>query len=78
MRIADHSRSKAALRRETDKIEHGQGDMTPATASAVPLAPAELDDRRLAVESTIGTMRIEGLEPDEATQRILARYARVK
>jgi hypothetical protein len=45
-----------------------------ASASVVPLNPAELDDRRLAVENAIGTMRIENLEPDEPTRQILYRY----
>ncbi|MGD0632284.1 MAG: antitoxin VbhA family protein [Terracidiphilus sp.] len=49
--------------------------MAAATASAISLSPAELEDRRLAVENTIGTMRIEGLDPDETTLQILARYA---
>jgi hypothetical protein len=44
-------------------------------ASVVRLTPAELDDRRVAVESAIGTMRIEDLEPDEITKQILSRYA---
>jgi hypothetical protein len=46
-----------------------------ASTPVVPLTPAELDDRRLAVENAIGTMRIEDLEPDEATHQILHRYA---
>jgi len=49
--------------------------MTATTAPIVPLTPAGLDDRRLAVENTIGTMRIEDLEPDETTKQILSRYA---
>ena len=49
--------------------------MAASTAPVISLTPAELDDRRLAVENTIGTMRIEGLDPDEATQQILYRYA---
>ena len=49
--------------------------MAATTASAITLTPAELDDRRLAVENTIGTMRIEGLDPDETTMKILQRYA---
>ncbi len=49
--------------------------MTTATAPAIPLTPTELDDRCLAVENTIGTLRIEDMEPDETTQRILNRYA---
>jgi hypothetical protein len=49
--------------------------MAAITASVVPLTPRELDDRRLAVENTIGTLRIENMEPDEITKRILYRYA---
>jgi Antitoxin VbhA len=49
--------------------------MAAATAPVIPLTPAELDDRRLAVENAIGTMRIEDLEPDETTKQILYRYA---
>jgi len=48
--------------------------MAATTASVVPLTPAELADRRLAVENTIGTMRIEGLDPDETTMKIFGRY----
>ena len=43
-------------------------------APVLPLNPAELEDRRLVAEITIGTMRIEGLEPDETTKLILYRY----
>jgi len=50
-------------------------NMTVETASVIPLTPAELDERRLAVENAIGTMRIEDLEPDETTLQILSRYA---
>jgi len=50
--------------------------MTPATAPVTTLTPAELDERRVAVENAIGTMRIEYLEPDEATQQILSRFAK--
>jgi hypothetical protein len=42
----------------------------------ISLTPAEMDVRRLAVENTIGTMRIENLEPDETTVQILSRYAK--
>ncbi len=49
--------------------------MAVATIPVIPLTPAELYDRRLAVENTIGTMRIEGLDPDETTLQILNRYA---
>jgi hypothetical protein len=49
--------------------------MAAATAPVIVLTPAELDDRRLAVENAIGTMSIEDLEPDATTQQILFRYA---
>jgi hypothetical protein len=48
---------------------------------AVGIAPvitpksAELDHRRLAVESAIGTLRIENLELDAIPNRILEQYA---
>jgi hypothetical protein len=48
--------------------------MATATAPVITLTPAELDDRRLAVENAIGTMRIEDLGPDETTQQILSQY----
>lgn len=40
------------------------------------LTEEELDQRRLEVENTIGTMRIEDMEPDESTKQILYRYAK--
>jgi hypothetical protein len=49
--------------------------MAATTASVVTLTPAELDDRRLAVENAIGTLRIEGLELDAVPNRILNQYA---
>jgi hypothetical protein len=49
--------------------------MAPATPPAITPIPVDLDDRRLAVESTIGTLRIENMEPDETTIQILNRYA---
>jgi hypothetical protein len=49
--------------------------MAASTPPAFPLTPAELDERRLAVEGTIGTMRLSDMEPDEITQQILYRYA---
>jgi hypothetical protein len=39
------------------------------------LASAELEDRRLAVENAIGTLRIEGMELDAIPQSILEQYA---
>jgi hypothetical protein len=49
--------------------------MAAANALMVPLAPAALDDRRLAVESAIGSLRIEALELDAVPNRILEQYA---
>ena len=49
--------------------------MAAATASVIALTPKELDNRRMAVENSIGTMRIEDMEPDEITKQILCRYA---
>ena len=46
-----------------------------AAVSVLSHPSAELDDRRLAVENTLGTMRMEGLDPDETTVQILNRYA---
>jgi hypothetical protein len=48
--------------------------MTVETAPVITPTAAEMDDRRLAVENTIGTMRIEDMEPDETTMQILNRY----
>jgi hypothetical protein len=52
--------------------------MAAATAPVLTLTPAELHDRRLAVESTIGTMRLSDMEPDNITQKILYNYANGK
>ena len=52
-----------------------EGKMASATARVLQHNPAQLDDRRLAIENAIGTMRIENLEPDETTIQILSRYA---
>jgi hypothetical protein len=49
--------------------------MAATNVPVITLTPAEMDDRRLAVENTIGTLRIENLEPDEITKGILCRYA---
>jgi hypothetical protein len=49
--------------------------MATATAPVITLTPAELDDRRLAVENAIGSMRLSDLEPDETTQKIFYSYA---
>jgi hypothetical protein len=40
--------------------------------------PVELEDRRLAVESASGSLRIENLELDEIPNRIPERYAQGK
>ena len=48
--------------------------MAAATAPVITLTPAELNDRSLAVENTIGTMRLSDMEPDETTKQILYRY----
>jgi len=50
--------------------------MTVETAPVIAPTPADLDDRRLAVENAIGTLRIEGLELDATPNRILEQYAR--
>jgi len=50
--------------------------MAGAPTSVIPLTPAELDNRRLAVENAIGTLRIEGLELDPTPNRILQQYAK--
>jgi hypothetical protein len=49
--------------------------MSATAAPVVRLTPAELDDRRLAVENAIGTLRIENLELESIPRRILERYA---
>jgi hypothetical protein len=50
-------------------------EMAVEIASSGRLAPAELDERRLAVESAIGSLRIESLELDSVSRQILERYA---
>jgi hypothetical protein len=62
--------------RRTDRINTEEGEMTQATAFVTSLTSAELDDRRMAVDNAVGTMRIEDLEPDETTKQILYRYER--
>jgi len=49
--------------------------MAAATAPVITLTPAELDERRLAVENAIGTLRIEGLEIDKIPHRIFEQFA---
>jgi hypothetical protein len=39
------------------------------------LTEAKLRERRLAVESALGSMRIEGMEPEQEAREILERYA---
>lgn len=39
------------------------------------LSAFELNNRRLAVENAIGSLRIEGMELDTSLRRILERYA---
>ena len=53
----------------------GEGNMTVETARANSLDHADFEDRHLAVENAIGTLRIENLELDTIPQRILERYA---
>jgi hypothetical protein len=48
--------------------------MTVEAATVGRLTPAKLDDRRLAVENVIGTLRIEDMEPDDTTMQILSRF----
>jgi hypothetical protein len=50
--------------------------MHDTTAHVGTLTPEDLDDRRLAVEGTVGTMRLSDLEPVETTMRILDSYQR--
>jgi Antitoxin VbhA len=59
----------------TGGIDSEEGNMAIATTPVIPLTPLEADDRRLAVENAIGTLRIENLELDMTTHRILDRYA---
>jgi len=59
---------------QADKINREYGKMARATAFVVALTPDELYDRRLAVESTIGTMRLENMKPDETAMQILNSY----
>jgi hypothetical protein len=54
------------------------GQHVPSTAPDIKLTRDELDDRRLAVENTVGTMRIEGMEPDETIMQILNSYQQGK
>jgi hypothetical protein len=49
--------------------------MAAATSSVIALTPKEPDDRRLAVESAMGSLRIEALDLDAIPHRILEQYA---
>jgi hypothetical protein len=49
--------------------------MAVETASVTSLTPAERDDRRLAVENAVGSLRIEAMELEAVPSRILERYA---
>ena len=48
--------------------------MAATTPTVIALTAKELDDRRLAVESAIGSLRIEALELDAVPNRILKQY----
>jgi hypothetical protein len=61
--------------RKAASIESEEGNMAIATTPVIPPTPLETDDRRLAVENAIGTLRIENLELDITPHRILDRYA---
>jgi hypothetical protein len=43
--------------------------------ATLPVASVELDDRRLAVESALGSLRIEGMELEAEGREILERFA---
>jgi hypothetical protein len=45
------------------------------TVSSSALSPEELDERRLAVENAIGSLRIEKLELDAEERQIFDRFA---
>ncbi len=49
--------------------------MTVGIAPVITPNSAELDDRRLAVENAIGTLRIENMKIDAVPNRILEQYA---
>jgi|HubBroStandDraft_3_1064219.scaffolds.fasta_scaffold1348144_1 hypothetical protein len=50
--------------------------MASATRPVVALTPAESARRSRAVRSAIGSLRIEGMEPDREELEIVARFAR--
>jgi hypothetical protein len=49
--------------------------MASATQPVVHLTPEEAVHRRRAVASAVGSLRIEGMEPDEKELEIVERYA---
>jgi antitoxin VbhA-like protein len=50
--------------------------MAGATQSIVTLTPEDVADRTRAVRSAIGSLRIEGMEPDAQELEIVDRFAR--
>jgi hypothetical protein len=50
--------------------------MASATQPVTALTPAEIVERRRAVQSAIGSLRIEGIEPDREELEIVDRFAR--
>jgi hypothetical protein len=50
--------------------------MASATQPIAKLTPEEVAERRRAVESAIGSLRIEGMEPDREELEIVDRFAR--
>jgi hypothetical protein len=49
--------------------------MAVATLSIATVNEIELDNRRLALESTLGSLRIEGMELESEPRQILERFA---
>jgi cytochrome P450 len=50
--------------------------MSTATQPVLTLSPAEAAERRRAVQSALGSLRIEGMEPDREELEIVDRFAR--
>ena len=50
--------------------------MAKATLPVANVAEIELDNRRLAVESALGSLRIEGMELEPEGREILERFAK--
>jgi hypothetical protein len=67
-----------SVRRKLINWIQREGNVAATPAPVIPLTPGELDDRRLAVENTIGTLRIENMELDATPHRILEKYAKVE